>query len=409
MDTNSQGRPAIFGWRYVPLAVLVLVAGVTASGQLLISGSTEDRVAMRGEPVNAVVFVRREQPSEPAREVVASTTTPEVPAEAPITEPVTKPDPTARAPTIASIVPSGASSSSIVAQPDVDRTADSPKDDQESGQARSDQAVDALLAEASRIVVAHLGDEPSPGEPVIFPVEEAEPVTVVPVVQREVVVLQPDDIRRTTADGSSTVKTNHGSVVEYWNTMPRELVDAIDGGATVRVRELVEGGINVNVSDIQGETALIKAAWNSNAGMVRELLALGADVRLASNKGLTALYTGVVSGNPEVVRQLLDAGAPPNAVTDFGKSPLMASAWSNLPEIALLLMRHGAEPDLQDSQGRSALFYALWDRNEYLAKLLVANGARLNTTDYLGQSAAEIARLRRIDLDQYARLEPLQR
>lgn len=206
---------------------------------------------------------------------------------------------------------------------------------------------------------------------------------------------------RAPADGvEKTVrKTNHETLVASWNTLTRELADAVDGSAGERVRQLVADGADVNASDIRGETPLIKAAWNSDAAMVATLLDLGADVFLATNDGRTALYTGVVSGNAEVVRRLLQAGAPPNAMTDFGKTPLMASAWIDHPDIAAELLRFGAEPNQRDSRGRGALFYALWDSNVDVARILAANGARLDASDYLGQTAADIARLRRIDLD----------
>jgi hypothetical protein len=395
MVGEPSGAIRVFGWRFAPLAFLVLLTGGAVCWKLVDSNAVFHAVSLgNGKPGRALA-VRR----TPAAKV-----TPVAPA----VEEKTSRAQTTPAP------PAPASVRSEIEQPVVlpVRTEDGVRDDlpavdtvsAEKPKAESASRVDELLAAANRIVGGALPDAASRVDPTVLPlaadVDVPQAISrATPATRPEIEVIPQGEILRPPEYGKIKVrKTNHESVVASWNTMPREMVDAIDGGSVEKVRELVARGVDINASDIRGETALIKAAWNSDVTMVGVLLDLGADVFLASNDGRTALYTGVVSGNVEVVGQLLQGGAPTNVTTDFGKTPLMASAWSDYPEITLMLLRYGAEPNQLDTSGRSAVFYALWDRNEYVARILAANGANLHITDYLGQSAADIARLRRIDI-----------
>ncbi len=182
----------------------------------------------------------------------------------------------------------------------------------------------------------------------------------------------------------------------------RKMQDAVDRGSVSLVSYLIEQGESVNASNTQGETALLKAAWNGDEQMVRNLLDLGAEILRASDDGRTPLFSATVSGNFAVVRLLLEQGAPSNVKTATGKTPLMISAASNYPDITRLLLLYGGDPDVIDYNGRNALFYALWDRNMDVVKYLLDAGAKLVLTDSLGQTAIDIARLRKIDLPSLA-------
>ena len=448
MDGEDETAVAVrfLGWRFAPLAALVLVAGSAVCWKLIDSGAVFETVALRGQPPAASVVVRRDPEPEAVaveqRKAVDAVVAPDRPRAADVDADAdaaqSVPDGTGRreqTPVAASIAPSVGAPVTLVDGPRLGERADDlqvidiaslrPDGSRleiapvEGGGATITEAgaissVEALLAAANSIVGGGLEDPASGSDSggSIDPVGTSDDTPSrspsPPTPRFEVVVITPEEILRASGDGGSKVrKTNHESLVTSWNTMSREMADAIDGGAVTRVRDLVAEGEDINASDIQGETPLIKAAWNSDAAMVSTLLELGADVFLASNNGRTALYTGVVSGDLEVVRLLLEAGAPTNVTTDFGKTPLMASAWSDFPEIALMLLRYGAEPNQLDNRGRGALFYALWDRNEFVARLLAANGADLDITDYLGQSAADIARLRRIDINRHQPAGPV--
>jgi uncharacterized protein len=72
-------------------------------------------------------------------------------------------------------------------------------------------------------------------------------------------------------------------------------------GDLVAVRELLSGGIDVNIRDNDGGTALIAAAMVSDPAMVRLLLEFGADVNAQSDDQCTSLHMAAFQGSLEVV------------------------------------------------------------------------------------------------------------
>ena len=72
-------------------------------------------------------------------------------------------------------------------------------------------------------------------------------------------------------------------------------------GHLVSVHELIEEGMNVNVSDDTGRTPLIHAAEKGHVEVVRELLDAGADIWSLTRNGMTA---DILAASEEV-RQIL--------------------------------------------------------------------------------------------------------
>lgn len=98
-------------------------------------------------------------------------------------------------------------------------------------------------------------------------------------------------------------------------------------------------GVNVNIQDREGNTALIFAAGLGWGPGVDALLAKKANVNLANNGGVTPLIRAVLAHDPEVVKKLLDAGADPDRA-DFGgglSAREYAKRETRYPTIAKLL------------------------------------------------------------------------
>ncbi|WP_341811630.1 ankyrin repeat domain-containing protein [Wolbachia endosymbiont (group A) of Oxytorus armatus] len=75
------------------------------------------------------------------------------------------------------------------------------------------------------------------------------------------------------------------------------------------VRVLVEKGVNVNATDVEGYTALHLAVTEKRLEIVRELIKSGADVNAEEygNK-CTPLHLGCMVGEKEIVEELVEAG-----------------------------------------------------------------------------------------------------
>ena len=204
---------------------------------------------------------------------------------------------------------------------------------------------------------------------------------------------------------------------------PDRLVLAARYGQEDVVRYLLDGGMDVNVTDAYGNTPLIAAAGNGQHSMVRLLLARNADVNAVNeeensalmaaaamgdyrlshallaagagvdrrnNQGETALFFAVRYGHLVTARVLLNAGAAPNIrntvrvnLPNSGYTPLIYAAdhgvideavdWS---AIAKLLLDNGADPNLANTHGEPPMAFAQKRNDQDLMEVLVAGGAK---------------------------------
>jgi uncharacterized protein len=98
-------------------------------------------------------------------------------------------------------------------------------------------------------------------------------------------------------------------------------------------------GINVNIQDRDGNTALIFAAERGWGAGVDALIAKKANVNLANNAGITPLIRAIQAHDADIIRTLLDKGADPDRA-DYGSglSPReYAARETRFPAIAKML------------------------------------------------------------------------
>ncbi|MFE0178898.1 ankyrin repeat domain-containing protein [Streptomyces sp. NPDC059002] len=107
---------------------------------------------------------------------------------------------------------------------------------------------------------------------------------------------------------------------------------------------------------------LVWAAAVGDTCTVRTVLRTGVDPELPEADGTTALYAASVHGAASTVRALLRAGALPNTesrgITD-GTPLCGAAAWGHVATVRELLT-HGADPNLREDGGAGStpLFWA---------------------------------------------------
>jgi len=92
---------------------------------------------------------------------------------------------------------------------------------------------------------------------------------------------------------------------------------------TDQVEDLLANGVDINVGNVHGTTALMRAASNGRIRMVHSLLSHGADPNRSRNDGFTPLHLAAFFGHAEVVRVLVEHGARVDAATRFGTSAQM--------------------------------------------------------------------------------------
>lgn len=143
-----------------------------------------------------------------------------------------------------------------------------------------------------------------------------------------------------------------------------------------RLRAALKPGIDVNVPQGDGATALHWAAHRGDVAAVDLLIRAGANVNAVNDLGATPLWLACINGDETLVGRLLDAGATPNAAIESGETPLMAAARSGDARAVGLLVRRGADVNARESvRGQTALMWAADQRHADVVRALVEAGA----------------------------------
>jgi ankyrin repeat protein len=148
---------------------------------------------------------------------------------------------------------------------------------------------------------------------------------------------------------------------------PQEVIDAynlenaIKGGDTAKVQELINNGVNVNVQ------------YNGKNG----------------------LHVACETGSPELVELLLGAGAEVNSISDGGggMTSLQMVTWGfgvkKSMDVFKLLLNNDADPNLSNGRYEYPLFYAIEARDPEMVQLLIDSGARLDVKSKSGKTPLE--------------------
>lgn len=137
-----------------------------------------------------------------------------------------------------------------------------------------------------------------------------------------------------------------------------DLPQAAVVGDADAVRRLLDLGMPINTTDVQGCSALLRAAGGGHRAVVDLLLARGADPKLAARTGATSLSAAVSMRQVEIVDRLLAAGATLEQRLPGDVTVLMLAAALGLPDVCTRLLVAGANINATDSQGLTPLHCA---------------------------------------------------
>jgi ankyrin repeat protein len=133
-------------------------------------------------------------------------------------------------------------------------------------------------------------------------------------------------------------------------------------GKVDAVKVLLAHGAAVNAAEpLRGQTALMWAASEGNAGAAELLLAAGADVKAKSKTGFTPLLFAVRNDHIDAAKVLLQHGANVSDAANDGTSALNMAVVNAYFELASVLLDNGADPNAPDPRG-SALHTLAWLR-----------------------------------------------
>ena len=165
------------------------------------------------------------------------------------------------------------------------------------------------------------------------------------------------------------------------------LVDAVKAADTATVEALLEAGVDVNRSELDGTTALHWAAYQGDLETARLLLGAGA-ADTPNRYAVTPLVLAAGRGDAPIVEALLDAGADANTTLPEGETVLMAAARAGSVRVLKLLLAHGADVGAREGwRGQTALMWAAAENHPEAMHVLIELGARVNERSDTGWSA----------------------
>jgi len=133
---------------------------------------------------------------------------------------------------------------------------------------------------------------------------------------------------------------------------------AARSGNLGKLNRLLLSGVDINATDTQGCTALIRAAGAGRRAVVAFLLQRGADLNHHSDNGSTALSASILANRRDITRLLLKEGAKANSCGPAGMPLVLLAAAQWSEDQLLALQEYGADLRVCDAHKRSALHSA---------------------------------------------------
>ena len=155
------------------------------------------------------------------------------------------------------------------------------------------------------------------------------------------------------------------------------LVEAAREADATAVRALLNDGVDVNIPEADGTTAIHWAVRLDSLEVTDLLIAAGADVMAANAFDITPLSLAAINGNPAMLEKLLEAGADPNAPMAHGDAVMLTAARTGRADAIRTLIAHGADVNVTQGDGHTPLMWAAAEGHVEAMTVLLEVGADL--------------------------------
>jgi serine/threonine-protein phosphatase 6 regulatory ankyrin repeat subunit B len=172
---------------------------------------------------------------------------------------------------------------------------------------------------------------------------------------------------------------------------------AIEGQEEM-VSYLLSQGAQADITDQEGITPFMEAAWKGHVGVAKMLLQhMGAEGLDETGKdGLTALHMAAIEGHEDIMAFLLSQGAQADTSDQEGITPFMDAAFGGNLSVVKMILQHmgGKGLDETDNEGWTAVYHAATEGHEEMVGYLLRKGAQAGITDSVGRSPFTWAAMR---------------
>jgi hypothetical protein len=137
-----------------------------------------------------------------------------------------------------------------------------------------------------------------------------------------------------------------------------ELLLAIWADDPKAVKAIIKSGVDVDILDPDGRTALMECAGREDKfNYLCLLVDAGADVNASDIEGWTPLHFAARAQIPKTVEYLLKHGALPNPQDSHGNTPLFRAVGTSRgrSDVITLLRNAGADPFIENNYGNSPI------------------------------------------------------
>lgn len=149
-----------------------------------------------------------------------------------------------------------------------------------------------------------------------------------------------------------------------------DFLKAASKGRVSQLRAMLEDGMDVDVRDARGRSALFIASDRGSPDTVRVLVKHHAGIDERDFEGTTPLMIASLRGHHDILIPLLNAGADVNALDYFGSSALIMACKKGHMESAKILIHNGGDPCICDYDGMTPMAYALDRKDKEIAGFL---------------------------------------
>ncbi len=183
-----------------------------------------------------------------------------------------------------------------------------------------------------------------------------------------------------------------------------ELRKIICNNDTAKINSMKD--VDFNYQDDEGRTVLMEVIEGNKIVLSRKLINSGVNLDLQDNNGVSAILESVrvshyaicngkrTGDMSSITNLLIEKGACLDLQDKWGRTLLIYEACvkhevgSEMKDVlAKKLINCGANLNIQDNQGNTSLFEAIFYKNTSLTKLLINSGADLNIKDANNQTA----------------------
>ncbi len=162
------------------------------------------------------------------------------------------------------------------------------------------------------------------------------------------------------------------------------LIDAARYQDAVLLQTLLRDGIDPDLRQADGASAIHWAVYHENVDALAALIAADADVNAVNRLGASPLYLAAKSGNADLIEQLIEADANPNITMPMGETPIMTAARAGSARGVELMLRAGADVNASEqSREQTALMWATAQGHVDVARALIEAGADLEARSKL--------------------------